>query len=85
MLDDHLAIRVRDPGEQVPDCRVSLSVNFLLSLGDRLRDRGVCLDQRKLAIPKRLAGHFDDGLSNVMARSVEMGAQSPRVATGSRL
>lgn len=85
MLNDHLAICVGDSGKQVPDGRVGLGINVLLSLGDGLRERGVCLMEWPLVRPQRLAGLFDDGLPDMVANSVEMCAEGPREPAGSRL
>lgn len=85
MLDDHLAVCVGDSGKQIPDGCVGLGINVLLSLGNGLRERGICLMEWLLVRPQRLAGLFDDGLPDMVANSVEMRAEGPREPTGSRL
>jgi len=78
MFDDHLAICVRYAGKQVPYRSVSLLVDILLLLGDGLRLSGCCASGQLLlmVIPEGGTGLLHDGLPNVVARSVEMGAES---------
>ena len=85
MLDDHLAISVGDSGEQVADRSVGLGVNILLSLGYWLRNRRVCFVGSLWMRPERLARLLDDRLPDMMANSVQVGAQGPREFTASRL
>ena len=76
VLDDHLAIRVRNAREQIPYRRVSLFVNVLLLLWNGLGKASICASALELVAPKSCACLLHDGLANVMADSVQLGAES---------
>jgi hypothetical protein len=76
VLDDHLAIRVRNAREQIPYRRVSLFVNVLLLLWNGLGKVKIYANAFELVAPESCACLLHDGLANVMANSVQLGAES---------
>lgn len=85
MLNDHLAVGVRNAGKQIPYGSVSLLVNVLLPLrnGFRLaRNRG---KTGVRVIPQRCACLLYNGLPDVVTGAVEMKTEALGKVTVGRL